>query len=234
MEDSMGKVSIIIPAYNEEKNLPHLIINLRKLEEYDLEIIVVDDGSNDKTSKVAKKLGTKVISYRPNRGKGVAFRKAVSYVTRQYVIQIDADHQFQPFDIPCLIKSLKDGNDIVLGSRFKGGSIEKGAVSKLNWFGNYVISLLISVFSGQRVYDIMAGFKAFKKDALCALNLKVDHFGYEAEILIKGKSMGFKIDEVPITYTRRLDGETNVKKLKDGIMVLATILKTKLNILLKR
>lgn len=228
----MEKVSIVIPAYNEERNLPHMIESLRKLKDFDLEIIVVDDGSRDKTAEVARSLGAKVVSYSPNRGKGAAFREAISYITAEYVVQIDADHQFQPSDIPHLVESLKKGSDIVLGSRFKGGTIERGSVTKVNSFGNWAMSLATSLFSGHRVYDIMAGFKAFKTNALRALGLKTNHFGYEAEIVVRGESMGFKIDEVPITYKHRIDGVSNVKKLKDGIRVLTTIIKTKIDILL--
>jgi len=224
----MDKVSIIVPAYNEEKNLPVVVDSLRKLSGYDFEIIIVDDGSKDKTAEVAKNLGTKVISYSPNRGKGAAFREGIPHATGKYVIQIDADHQFQPADIPVLLKSLEAGSDIVLGSRFKGGTVEKGSVSKTNSFGNWVMSFAVSVFSGQRVYDIMAGFKGFRREVLRALNLKTDHFGYEAEIVVTGKSRGYKIDEVPIKYTRRVDGVSNVKKFKDGSLVLCTIVKTKI------
>lgn len=229
----METVSIIIPAYNEEKNLPHIINHLKELDGYNLEIIVVDDGSSDSTAEVAGSLGVKVISYKPNRGKGAAFREAIPYVTGKYVVQIDADHQFQPSDIPLLLESLIGGNDIVFGSRFKGGKVEKGSISCLSLFGNWAMSLAASVFAGHRVYDVMAGFKAFKSDKLRALNLKCDHFGYEAEILVKAKSMGYKIDEVPISHTRRIDGKSNVKKIKDGIRVLSTIINTKLDILLK-
>lgn len=230
----MDRVSIIIPAYNEEKNLPHTINSLKKLKDFILEIIVVDDGSRDKTSLVAKDMGAKVISYKPNKGKGRAFIEGIPHITGEYVVQIDADHQFQPFDIPKLVKSLKDGNDIVLGSRFKGGDIAKGSVSRMNMFGNWVMSTATSVFSGHRVYDIMAGFKAFKADALRALGLETDHFGYEAEIVVKGKHMGFKIGEVPITYTKRIDGVSNVKKLKDGARVLGTIMKTKCSLMFNK
>lgn len=223
----METVSIIIPAYNEEKNLPHIINHLKGLDGYNLEIIVVDDGSSDRTAEVAKSLGVKVISYKPNRGKGAAFREAIPYVTGKYVVQIDADHQFQPSDIPLLLESLANGSDIVLGSRFKGGKIEKGSVTYLSLFGNWLMSLVASIFSGKKVYDVMAGFKAFKSDTLRALDLKTDHFGYEAEILVKGNRMGYKINEVPITHTRRIDGKSNVKKIRDGIRVLSTIISTR-------
>jgi len=225
----METVSIIIPAYNEEKNLPHIISHLKELSGYRLEIIVVDDGSSDGTAEIARNLDVKVISYKPNRGKGAAFREAIPYVTGKYVVQIDADHQFQPSDIPFLLKSLTGGNDIVFGSRFKGGKVEKGAITRLSLLGNWLMSLAASIFSGRRVYDVMAGFKAFRSDKLRALNLKCDHFGYEAEILVRAGGMGYKIDEVPISHTRRIDGKSNVKKIRDGVRVLYTIINTRLD-----
>ncbi len=222
------KLSIIIPAYNEAKNLPKTIGTMRNiLKNYGLEIIVVDDGSTDNTKEVAERLNIKVISYSPNAGKGKAFRKAIPYITNDYVVQIDADLQFQPYDIPRMIESLKKGNDIVLGSRFKDGKIEKGSLSKINRFGNWVMSIATSIASSHRVYDIMAGFKAFKTKALKLLDLKTDHFGYEAEIVVKAAGLGLKMDEIPITYRQRIDGTSNVKKLEDGAKVLGTIIKTK-------
>jgi glycosyltransferase involved in cell wall biosynthesis len=225
------KISIIIPAYNEERNITSVIQSVQGLEGYEAEIIVVDDGSQDRTAEVAKEAGVIVISYQPNQGKGAAFRKGIAAITSEYVIQIDADHQFQPSDIPKLIKALKDGADIVLGSRFKGGEIERGSVTRVNRFGNWLMSFATSLASGIKVYDIMAGFKGFKAEALKALNLQTNHFGYEAEIVVRAGKLGFKVAEVPITYKHRSDGRSNVKTIKDGTRVLLTILRTKLNII---
>lgn len=224
-------ISIIIPAYNEARNIASVIRGVQALEEYGVEIIVVDDGSQDRTAEVAKEAGAIVISYQPNQGKGAAFRRGIAAVTSEYVVQIDADHQFQPADIPKLIEALKAGADIVLGSRFKGGEIEAGSVSRVNRFGNWLMSLATSLASGTRVYDIMAGFKGFKSEALKALNLQTNHFGYEAEIVVKASKLGFKIAEVPITYKHRYDGISNVKTIKDGTRVLLTILRTKFKLM---
>lgn len=226
-------LSIIVPAYNEEKNLPRLIDDIWKvskdhLKEYNMELIVVDDGSRDNTIKVAQSLGAWVIGDGKNQGKGAAFRKGIAACKGDYIVQIDADHQFQPYDIPRLVEALEKGADTVLGSRFiKDGVIESGAVSKVNRFGNWLMSLATSLASGVRVYDIMAGFKAFKRDALLAMDLETDHFGYEAETVVKSSAMNFMVSEVPITYTHRLDGKSNVKKIKDGLLVLQTIIRIK-------
>lgn len=221
------ETSVIIPAYNEERNLGRVIQNLRSsLSGYDLQIIVVDDGSSDRTTEVAKSEGTFLIRHPVNRGKGAAFRSGIPAIEKEFVVQIDADHQFQPSDIPKLLLELEQGSDIVLGSRFKGGRIETGSVNIVNRFGNWLMSTATSLAAGTKVYDIMAGFKAFRTEALKKLNLQTDHFGYEAEIVVKAGKLGLKIAEVPITYSKRLDGVSNVKTLRDGTLVLMTIAKT--------
>lgn len=219
--------SIIIPGYNEEKNIASVIKDVAKLKKkYPIEIIVVDDGSKDKTAAVAKKAGAdNVITYKKNKGKGGAFRVGIDQAKGKYIVQIDADHQFQPNEIPLFIEALKEGYDIVCGTRFNQGMIEKGSVSKLNLFGNWLMSFVTTFFSGIKVTDIMAGFKGFTKEAAKKLDLITPHFGYEAEIIVKAGKLNFKVKETPITYTKRAFGASSVHAIKDGIRVSYTIMK---------
>lgn len=220
-------ISVIIPAYNEERNITKVIKNVAKLKkEYAIEIIVVDDGSKDKTAQVAKKAGAdRVITYEKNKGKGGAFRVGIDAAKGDYIVQIDADHQFQPDEIPLFVKALQEGYDVVCGTRFDNGTVEQGSVSKVNLFGNWLMSTVTTFFSGMRSTDIMAGFKGFTKDAARKLDLVTPHFGYEAEIVVKAGKLGLQVKEVPITYTKRTSGSSSVHAVKDGIRVSYTIAK---------
>lgn len=219
--------SIIIPGYNEERNIASVIRDVKKLKgKFPLEIIVVDDGSKDKTAQVAKKAGAdKVISYKKNKGKGGAFRVGIDAAKGDYIVQIDADHQFQPKEIPLFIAALNEGYDVVCGTRFDKGKVETGSVSQLNMFGNWLMSTVTAFFSGIKVTDIMAGFKGFTRDAAKKINLVTQHFGYEAEVVVKACKLNLKVKEVPITYTKRTFGSSSVHAIKDGIRVSYTIAK---------
>lgn len=227
MKQQYPLTSVIIPAYNEENNITKVITDVLKLtKKFPLEIIVVDDGSKDKTVSVAKKAGAhKVITYKKNKGKGGAFRVGIDAAKGEYIVQIDADHQFQPNEIPIFVKALDEGADVVIGTRFSGGKIEKGSITFKNYFGNWVMSFATSLASEKRITDVMAGFKGFKRDAFLALDLKERHFEYEAETVTKACRMGMKLIQLPITYTKRRGGTSGIRALQDGVNVLKAIIK---------
>lgn len=224
---NLPEISIIIPAYNEEQNIAKVIEECQKLN-LKTEIIVVDGGSSDRTSEIAREFkGIRVITLKKRRGKGVDFWSAAKTASGKYVIQIDADLQFSPSQIPLFLKSLKSKADVAIATRFDGGRIEKNSISNQNYFGNQLISLITSVVCGRKVTDVMAGFKGFRKDALTALNLSQKHFEYEAEIVIKASRMGMDLVEIPVSYKKRYKGSSQVRALRDGFKVLKTILVTK-------
>lgn len=220
-------ISIIIPAYNEENNIGKVLSKLLKLKhKYHFEIIVVDDGSSDNTAKVSKENGAvKVVRYKKNRGKGGAFIEGIKHAHGKYIIQIDADDQFQVADIPKFIDKLRNGYDVVCGTRFNKGKVEKGSVSSLNLFGNWLMSKTTIFFSDIPITDIMAGFKGFTKEALKKLDLSTNHFGYEAEVVVKAGKLNLRVTEVPIIYKKRMHGASSVHALKDGFRVITTIAK---------
>lgn len=222
------KIDILIPAFNESKIIARTIKNCLKLStNFRPRIVVIVDGkTTDDTSSIAKKAGAFVVETNERRGKGALFRKSLKYVQSPYVVQIDADHQFQPSDINKLVQPLIDGYQVTLGTRYeKGAIVEKGSVSLLKKIGSYTLSFATSVISGRRVTDVMAGFKGFRKAALLSLHPQVNHFGYEAELVIKAAKKQYKIRNVPITYTARKTGNSSVNSIKHGFLVLGTILK---------
>lgn len=223
------KISVIIPAYNEEKNIRETIERVRNTGS-DYEIIVVDDGSKDNTYKAANDAGAISFRLKENKGKGAAFRKGIEEATGDIIAQVDADSQFMPEEIPKLIQPILDDKaDATLGSRFtKGSVVEEGALSLRNRMGNYGDSLLTSIVCLHRVTDVQAGFKAFKGKDLKQIKFKENHFGYEPELVILAKKKGLRIVDVPILYKKRRGGQSNINFIRDAYRISKTILRTML------
>lgn len=220
-------VSIILTSYNEEKNIGSVIKECKSLKKYfPVEIIVIDAASKDKTVQIARKLKVeRVIKFPFKRGKGADFWAGGLVAKGDYIIQIDTDQQFQPYEIPLFVNALQDGADVVIGTRFDGGKIQKGSISRRNLFGNWLMSFFTSLACGRRITDVMAGFKGFKRDAFLALDLKERHFEYEAEVVVKTVKMGMNLVQIPITYKKRIIGTSSIKAFNDGFKVLRTIVK---------
>lgn len=220
-------VSIILTSYNEEKNIGRTIKDCQKLKkDFPIEIIVVDATSKDKTIEIAKRMKVdRIIRFPFKRGKGADFWAGGLVAKGDYIIQIDTDHQFQPFEIPLFVDVLDKGADVVIGTRFGGGKIQKGSITKRNLFGNWIMSALTSLACKHRITDVMAGFKGFRKDAFLALDLRERHFEYEAETVVKACRMKMNLVQLPITYTKRKGGASGIRALRDGINVLKAIWK---------
>lgn len=232
MNQTKPKVTITMAALNEEKNIAKSLSECFKLKQYDLQVLVVlDDKTTDNTAKVAEKAGAIVIQTGEWQGKGAALRKATKFIKGDYVVQIDADYQFMPFDIPKFIDALQNGYDVALATRYeKGAKVYKGAVTPFRQFGIHFLSLATSIAAGQRVTDMLAGFKAFKTTVLKEINMKENHYGYEAEVIVKAAKKKYRITNIPITYRKRVEGNSKLMPIKDGILFLLTIIKYGLNI----
>lgn len=219
-------VSIILTSYNEEKNIGRTIQDCKVLKKFfPVEIIVVDAASKDKTVEIAKRLRVdRILRFPFKRGKGADFWAGGLLATGDYIIQIDTDHQFQPNEIPLFVEALDKGVDVVIGTRFEGGKIEKGSVTFRNRFGNWVMSAATSFVCGKRISDVMAGFKGFTKNAFLALDLKERHFEYEAETVTKACRMEMNLVQLPITYTKRVGGASGIRAIRDGLNVLKAVI----------
>lgn len=220
-------VSIMIAALNEEKNIKKVVSECILLKQIRSEILVIiDSKTSDRTKEVAEKAGAKVIHVGKWKGKGAALRMAQNYIKGDYVVQIDADYQFLPRDIPKFIDKLLNGYDVALGSRYeKGAKVEKGSVTRFREFGIHILSLIMSIVCSQRISDMPAGFKAFKTEVLKHINIQIDHYGYEAEEIIKAAKKGYRIINVPISYKKRVEGNSKLVPIIDGLKFLGTILK---------
>lgn len=217
------KVTIIIPTYNEHNTITDIIKDILKFkEQYILEIIVADGGSKDNTVQLAKRERVKVIQNKKKRGKGIDFWEAALKAKGDYIVQIDADYQFSPKEIPLFIDQLQKEADVALGWRTK-----HHLTPTIRTFGNAIFSIFTSIILQRRLHDIVAGFKGFRSPVLRSLNLQDAHFGYEGEIVVKSARMGYKIVEVPVTYQNRVAGKSQVNALRDGFLTIYSILKAR-------
>ncbi|NWF86282.1 glycosyltransferase family 2 protein [Candidatus Bathyarchaeota archaeon] len=218
-------VSVIIPAYNEEKTIATIIeetTNTMDILGMAYEIIVVDDGSIDHTREIASRHNVTVVSNGKNQGKGYALRKGFQHAQGDIIVTIDADGSHNPKEIPDLINPLFNGTDIVAGSRFLGQ--EKDHTSKLHIVGNYLINMTIMILTRKKITDSQTGLRAFKKDFLQKTNFASYGYEIETEITVKGLKNGFAFQEIPISCKRRKYNVSNLRILSDGFKILKTIL----------
>ncbi len=186
---------IIIPAFNEEKNLNELLDDLKTFVNKE-RIIVVDDGSEDETSTIAKEAGVMVITHKTNLGKGEALKSGfINAGDFPWIMTMDGDLQHKPSDVSKFIeRAEKENADIIIGSRMSG--LKKMPFHRILY--NKITSFLISVRIGQNVEDSQCGYRMIKRDVIKSISLKKKGFSYESEFLLKAGLKKFKIDSVNI------------------------------------
>jgi len=220
-------VSVVIPAYNEEKTIGNVIeetIQIMDSLGLPYEIIVVDDGSTDRTKEEASRYKATVLSNGRNRGKGYALRKGFQHAQGDIIVTIDADGSHKPKEIPDLINPLFNGADIVAGSRFLGDG--RNHTSKLHILGNHLINMTIMVLTRKIITDSQTGLRAFKKEFLQKISLESYGYEIETEITVKSLKNGFKLKEVPVSCEKRRYSISKLRILSDGFKILKTILKS--------
>ena len=220
-------VSVIIPAFNEEQTIGPVVEAVRALP-IEKQIIVVNDGSTDGTSKAIEQLRQghqlTVVHCQENRGKGFAIRSGLPYVQGEAVVIQDADMELSPVDISELLKPLeKEDVQVVYGSRFMNG---RGNASLRNFIANCVLATYTNLLYGCRITDESTGYKAFSAELITRLNLTCEGFEFCPEVTAKILRAGYRIHEVPISYFPRTKKEG--KKLRfwsDGLFAAWTLLK---------
>ena len=211
------KLSILIPVYNEEKTLLNILerINECKIENFDFETIIINDGSDDNTFNVIKEnsdLYDKVINLDKNRGKGYAVKSGLKIATGDYVIFQDADLEYDPKDFIKFTNLInKFSVDVIIGSRFNYSDYIRSH-NIANKFGNYILTLFFNLLYNTTFTDIYSCYLAFRRDILDVDKLKTDGFEQHAEILCKIVKKSDKFYEVPINYNGRSAKEG--KKIK--------------------
>ena len=221
------KISVLIPAYNEEDTIAEIVARVQAID-LETEIIIVDDGSTDGTQEKLQSIdnsfdNTRVLYHKENRGKGAALRTGLAAATGDVMIIQDADLEYDPRDYQNLLVPILDGRaDVVYGSRFLGGP--QRVLFFWHYVGNKFLTLLSDAFSNLNLSDMETGYKVFKKEVLNDITLKSNRFGFEPEFTMKIAKKGFRIYEVPISYSGRTYAEGKKIGWTDGLSAIFTIL----------
>jgi len=217
------KIVIGIPAYNEEKNIAAVILQLKKITD---KIIVCNDGSTDSTGNIARELGATVIEHAKNMGYGASIKSifvAAREAKAEILVTFDADGQHRVEDIEKLISPINEGKfDIVIGSRFLNK--DNSQVPEYRKFGIKIITKVTNASLQDSLTDSQSGLRAYSNKVLSELTLSESGMGVSTEILIKASNKGFRIGEVPIKIM--YEGETSSQNpVTHGASVLMSTLK---------
>ncbi|GIV42151.1 MAG: glycosyl transferase [Vicingaceae bacterium] len=230
------KLSILVPAYNEENTIQNILeslINVHLVNGVEKEIIVVNDASRDKTAEKIEEFLKRhpgqniVVFHQPyNQGKGAAIRKAIELATGDYVIVQDADLEYDPREFNDLLKPVIEGKaDVVYGSRFMGGNPHR-ILFFWHTIGNKILTFLSNMFTDLNLTDMETCYKLIRADIAKSLRLKENRFGFEPEVTAKlARIKGIRIYEVGISYYGRTYEEGKKINWKDGVRAIWCILK---------
>lgn len=211
------KISVIIPALNEEQAIGEVVRAVPADRVY--EVIVVDNGSTDNTAKQASSAGARVI-FEPRPGYGFACRAGAKAAAKaDILVFLDGDRSDDPTQMKVVVGPLLDNRaDLVIGSRLKG-ALEKGAMPLHGRVGNRFIVSLLRLLYGVDITDI-GSFRAIKAQTLSDLDMQQMTFGWPAEMVVKAARKGLKIKSVPINYRRRI-GKSKVTGTIRGTLLAA-------------
>ncbi|MEP0203468.1 MAG: glycosyltransferase family 2 protein [Halioglobus sp.] len=214
------RLSIVLPAKNEEHGLRLTLPEIRKRHP-DAEVIVVDDGSTDATSSVASSIDAKVLSHPYSQGNGAAIKTGARAATGDYVVFMDSDGQHDPADIEPLLAELEKGYDLVVGAR---SGVESQA-SLARWSANTFYNKLASWMVGHNIDDLTSGFRAVnRKKFLQFLYLLPNGFSYPTTSTMAFFRAGYSVGFVPITVSKRV-GKSHIRLLRDGVRFFLIIFK---------
>jgi glycosyltransferase involved in cell wall biosynthesis len=220
------KLSIIMPVYNEVGTFDR-IFRLVKALPLNKELIIVDDYSTDGTRELLAKYqadDVRVIYHDRNRGKGAALRDGFQAAAGDIVIVQDADLEYDPAEIPKLIKPIVDGElDVVYGSRFLGKHERK--YFNLLYLGNRFFSLLTALLFLKPITDMETCYKAFRADVIKSFTIRSDRFDFEPEVTAKVLKGGYRFQELPISYRSRSYAEGKKIGWRDGVAAIWTLFK---------
>jgi glycosyltransferase involved in cell wall biosynthesis len=225
MDPAQVKISVVMPVFNEAATITTAIGRVLNCG-FDCEVIAVDDASNDGTRDILHQYRdprVRCLFHSVNRGKGAALRLGFAAARNPIVVVQDADLEYDPRDYRVVLEPLVDGRaDMVYGSRFLGGP------HRVLLFWHYMINQSLTLFANAlcnlNLNDMETGMKAFVRDKLASLTLTANRFTFEPEITVKAARAGWRIYEVPISYSGRTYAEGKKIGWRDGVATVAALL----------
>jgi len=218
-ESSPAKILVAMPAYNEEGYVGTMVLQARQ---YADEVIVLDDGSQDQTAKIARLAGATVVSHQTNMGYGSTIQDIFAEARKRdadVLVTLDADYQHNPDEIPSIVGAISRGFDVVIGSR----EMKDNIIPAYRRIGQRVLSALTRVASREKLSDTESGFRAYSRKAIMGLELKEKGMAISSEIVSAAAREGLKVTEVPISVTYTKDGST-MNPVRHGLGVFNRIL----------
>jgi len=220
-------LSVVIPCYNEQGTIASLIAMVQA-SPWVQEIIVVDDGSQDKSREILEAISdpqVRVIMHTVNQGKGAALRTGFSHATSDFVIVQDADLEYDPSEYPLVLEPLLDNRaDVVFGSRFLSGRPHR-VLYFWHSLGNRFLTLMSNMFTDLNLTDMETCYKCFRREVIQAIDIEEDRFGFEPEITAKLAKLRLRIYEVGISYSGRTYDEGKKIGWRDGVRAVYCIVR---------
>jgi glycosyltransferase involved in cell wall biosynthesis len=233
------KLSVLIPIYNEERTLEEVVRRVRSME-ISKEIILVDDGSKDRSREILTQLRQqserapdplneiRVFMQPSNQGKGAAIKVGLDQARGDVIIIQDADLEYDPHDYPALLEPIERGlADVVYGTRFAGGGAHR-VLFFWHSMGNRMLTLISNMLTNLNLSDMEVGYKMFRAEVLKSIKLESKRFGFEPEVTLKLAKKGYRFYEVPISYHGRTYQEGKKITWKDGVSALYYMLRFRL------
>ena len=225
-----AKLSVVIPCFNEEQTLAACVGRVLAIQDtaLSLEVIVVDDGSTDRSTAIAEDLAhqypeVRLLRHRKNQGKGAALRTGFHEATGDFVAVQDADLEYEPMDLKELLGPLRSGRaDVVFGSRFLGASPHR-VLYFWHYLGNLFLTFLSNMFTDLNLSDMETCYKVFRREVIQSIEIREDRFGFEPEVTAKVAQQRLRIYEMGISYTGRTYAEGKKIAWRDGVRALYCI-----------
>jgi len=226
-------LSILIPAYQEEATIAEILTRVASIDTerlgFEKEVIVCDDGSKDRTYEIASAFAARdprvrVVRHDANRGKGAAIRTALEAAGGEYVLIQDADLEYEVSDYPALLEEVRDGADVVYGSRFLTKPRPDG-MRTANFIANRILTLTANLLYGLSITDEATCFKVFRTSLLRELGLRCTGFEFCPEVTAKLGRRKVTIAEVPIAYSARAVEEGKKVRWTDGVEAMWVLIK---------
>jgi dolichyl-phosphate beta-glucosyltransferase len=245
MSESLPELSIVIPAYNEEKRLPRAFARIDKYfadprnSPGNIEIIVVDDGSTDKTLEIVEEWSHRVprlraVSNGQNRGKGYSVRHGMQEARGRIGLFTDADLSSPIEEVPKLLAAISSGNEVAIGSRAIDRSLIEVRQSPYREVAGIIFNFFVRLFTGLPIHDTQCGFKAFvlEPSRIVFEQQRIERFGFDPEVLFLAKRHALRVAEVPVRWAH--DPATKVHVVRDSLLMFGDLIYIRWNWLLGR